>query len=145
MAIIREIIRDKIYIGKLSHNNDLLEELTSLCTQYNITLGWIRAIGAVQKARIAYYDQEKRVYCFSEINKRLEITSLVGNVSLKEGKPLVHAHLTLADKNGNAIGGHLAQGTIVFACEVTIQAFQGDPLIRGFDDTTGLPLWEMGE
>jgi predicted DNA-binding protein with PD1-like motif len=75
----------------------------------------------------------------------LEITSLTGNVSIKDGKPLVHVHVTLADKKGNAFGGHLAEGTIVFACEVCIQVFQGEPLKRGFDKTTGLPLWEMDD
>ena len=141
--MIREIIPVKTYIGKLAHNADLLGELTSLCTKYNITLGRIEALGAVQKARLAYYDQDKKVYEFFEINQHLEITCLVGNVSLKDGKPLVHAHITLADEKGNAFGGHLADGTIVFACEVCIEVFKGDKLIRGFDDTTGLPLWEM--
>jgi len=35
------------------------------------------------------------------------------------------------------------EGTIVFACEFIIEAFDGPPLERGFDETTGLPLWDM--
>lgn len=133
----------KTCIGKLSHNADLLEELNAFCTAHNITHGWIHALGAVKKVRLAYYDQKKQVYRFFTLHRRLEITSLTGNVSLKDGKPMVHAHITLADRKGNAFGGHLAEGTIVFACEVCIQVFQGEALKRGFDKTTGLPLWEM--
>ena len=143
MSKIREIIPAKTYIHRVTHNADLLEELTSLCIQNNITLGRIEGLGAVQKAGLSYYNQDKKVYEFFEINQHLEITCLIGNVSLKDGNPLVHVHITLADNRGNAFGGHLARGTIVFACEVSIQAFEGDKLIRVFDNTTGLPLWEM--
>ncbi|MBN2534995.1 MAG: DNA-binding protein [Spirochaetales bacterium] len=145
MAILKEINPVKTYLGKLSHNTDLLEELTGFCISHNITLGRIDAVGAVQKARLAYYDQENKTYRFFTINRHLEITSLTGNITIKDGKPIVHVHITLADKKGNAFGGHLAEGTIVFACEVCIQVFQGETFKRGFDRTTGLPLWEMGE
>ncbi len=71
-----------------------------------------------------------------------EITKLVGNVSLKEGRPMVHAHVTLADE-GKAFGGHLAPGTVVFACEFIIQVFEGVSLTRSLDAETGLQLWGM--
>ena len=133
------------YIGKLSYGSDLLDELTDICKKKGITLGRIEGLGAVQKARLAYYDQEKKEYQFFELDRRLEITKLVGNISLKEGEPLVHAHVTLADNEGKAYGGHLAPGTIVFACEVIIEAFEGEQLERGFDKETGLPLWDMSK
>jgi predicted DNA-binding protein with PD1-like motif len=132
----------KMYMGKLPHDSDLLGELTAFCTQQNITLGYMTALGAVKKARLAYYDQDRKVYEFFEINRHLEITNLIGNVSLKDNKPIVHAHITLADKEGKAFGGHLAEGTIVFASEVCIQVLSGDALVRGFDEVTRLPLWE---
>jgi uncharacterized protein len=143
MSILKVIEPEKTYIGKLAHNNDLLQELTDFCTVNDITLGRIEAVGAVKKARLAYYDQDKQAYRYFTINRHMEITSLTGNVSLKEGKPIVHAHITLADKKGNAYGGHLAEGTIVYACEVCIQVYQGEPLERGLDRETGLPLWGM--
>ena len=39
-------------------------------------------------------------------------------------------------------GGHLAPGTTVFAAEYVIQAFDGPEFCRGFDEVTGLPLWD---
>lgn len=67
--------------------------------------------------------------------------NLTGNVSIRDGSPLVHAHVSLADYSGNAFGGHLAPGTTVFACEYIIQAFTGETLVREQDSETGLPLW----
>ena len=49
----------------------------------------------------------------------------------------------LADDAGCAFGGHLAPGTIVFACEFCVHVLDGPDLCRGVDDETGLPLWEM--
>ena len=83
------------------------------------------------------------MYRFLEINKNLEISSLTGNVSVRNDKPMVHAHITLSDHNGNAYGGHLAEGTIVFACEFVMDIYDGPQYLRDYDETTGLPLWKM--
>ncbi len=140
--MLKNIKPSKTFIGKLSHGMDLLEELTALCIKENITLGRIEGIGAVQKARVGYYNQAEREYQFIEFNSHLEITNLEGNVSIKDNKPFVHAHVTLADEKGNAFGGHLAQGTVIFACEIILHAFEGLELTRSYDDVTGLPLWQ---
>jgi len=143
MALYEELKPVKTFMGKLEHDGDLIGELTKICHDNKIKLGKVEAIGAVKKARIGYYDQDERKYNFIEIDRHLEITGLVGNVSLKDGKPIIHAHITLADKNGNAFGGHLAEGTIVFACEFYLTSFDGPEYNRGYDEATGLPLWEM--
>ena len=132
-------------MGRLSHGADLLEELTAICKDKNFQLGSIEAIGAVQKAAIEFYDQTKREYQIISINKPLEITNLTGNISIKDGAPFVHAHVTLADASGRACGGHLAAGTIVFACEFILEIFDGATLKREFDQDTGLSLWSMQE
>ncbi|MBF0368333.1 MAG: DNA-binding protein [Magnetococcales bacterium] len=132
---------EKTYMGRLPYGVDLQEELNRICRVNKIKLGRVEAIGAVKKARLGYYDQSDRSYRFVEREQRLEILNLTGNVSIKDGEPFVHAHLTLGDHAGLAFGGHLMPGTIVFACEVIVQKYGGKPLERGFDEQTGLPLW----
>ncbi len=131
-----------ILMGRLPYGADLLASLNQICAEKKITLGRIEAIGAVQEARLQYYDQGKKQYQNLRVKRPLEIVSLVGNVSLKEDHPMVHAHICLADDEGNAFGGHLAPGTIVFACEFTLQLFEGPAFERGHDTQTGLPLWK---
>lgn len=132
----------RVLMGRLPKGADLLESLTDICSRKGIKLGEVRAIGAVSRARIGYYDQTERVYRFLEFNDHLEITSLVGNVSLKDGKPFVHAHVTLADEKGSVFGGHLAEGTLIFAAEYVIREFLSTEIpAREFDDETGLYLW----
>ena len=141
MAMCNEVKLKKSFMGKLNYGSDLLEELTKICQKQDIHLGKVQAIGAVQKARLAYYEQATKEYCPFEIDKNLEIAGLLGNVSIREQKPMIHAHITLADKKGNTYAGHLMPGTIIFACEFIIEAYEGPEHIREYDNQTGLPLW----
>ena len=145
MAKIREVKAVKMFMGKLAHGVDLLEEITKICVEQDICLGSVEALGAVKKARLGYYNQQDQEYCFFDLNQALEITNLTGNISIKDGAPVVHAHVTFSDKEGHAYGGHLAPGTIVFACEVAIHVLDGPEFERGLDQETGLPLWKMNE
>ena len=141
MNTLREATATRRLMGRLAHGDDLLDALTAVCVENHARLGWLSALGAVQKARIGYYDQDAREYRYRDLDRHLEIASLVGNVSLKDGEPMVHAHITLADDEGRAFGGHLARGTIVFACEFCIELLDGPGLCRAHDEQTGLPLW----
>ena len=143
MAKSRQVNNNDTIIGKLSYGCDLLEELTDICIKKNITLGKIEAIGAVQKSCVGFYNQASREYQFLNFDKPSEILNLTGNISMKDNKPFVHAHIILADESGNAYGGHLAPGTITFACEFVIYGFSGAQLKRSMDDETGLPLWSI--
>jgi len=133
----------KLLMGRLAPDTDLLEGLTAACERNGVRLGCVSAIGAVKKARIGYFDQRKGEYVFLELDKDMEVTALAGNVSLKDGKPMVHAHVTLGDSDGRAFGGHLAPGTVVFVCEYVIQALEGGELVRELDPKTGLALWKI--
>jgi predicted DNA-binding protein with PD1-like motif len=129
-------------IGRLAKGEDLLAALTTCAREHGITLGEVQAIGAVSQARVGYYNQAERKYQYIELNDPREILSLTGNISLKDGKPMVHAHITLSGDDGRAVGGHLAEGTLIFACEFAIQEYRSaTALVRQMDDPTGLFLW----
>jgi predicted DNA-binding protein with PD1-like motif len=131
----------RILVGRLAHGSDLLEELTRVAAENVVLAGRVEVIGAVSRARFGYYDQTKREYVYFEREEPLEILALVGNVSLKDRGCFVHAHVTLADEEGRAFGGHLAEGTTVFAAEFRIEELAGVELHRVPDKTTGLALW----
>lgn len=121
----------------------MLEGLRRVCAEKGVKTGRITAIGAVGKARIGYYDQEGGEYIYNQLDCPLEITMLNGNVSLLEGETMVHAHVTLADSEGRAYGGHLALGTEVFACEYFLDVLGDVILRRKPDPETDLSLWDL--
>jgi uncharacterized protein len=129
-------------MGRLKKGDDLVGALTNICQDLGITLGEVKAIGAISRARIGYYHQDTRQYEWLDLARPMEILALEGNISLKDGKPFVHAHVILSDGTGRAFGGHLAEGTIVFATEFVIQELQAErALNRQMDEETGLFLW----
>ncbi|MCY2929334.1 MAG: DNA-binding protein [Planctomycetota bacterium] len=143
MASYRDVTCVRRVMGKCAHEADLLAELTRVCKENGVQLGRVEAIGAVRKARVGYYHQDRREYEFHTFDGPMEIAALVGNVSVKDGEPIVHAHVTLSDATGRAFGGHLAPGTVVFACEFVVEAFDGPEFRRTLDEPTGLPLWNL--
>jgi len=131
-------------LGRLPHEGDLLRSIEDFCRENGITLGVFTALGAVKSARLAYYDQGSREYRGFDVDEPMEMVSCIGNISLRDGQPIVHAHLALSDQEGRAISGHLMPGTPIFACEIFIQELLGEPLVRRQDEETGVPLWQRG-
>jgi predicted DNA-binding protein with PD1-like motif len=133
---------DKELMVRLQHDTDLLRSITELARRRGIEAGSFTAIGALKRARLAYYDQKKHEYREIKIDSPHEIASCTGNISLKDGEPFLHAHVVLADETGNAKAGHLLEG-IVFAAEVHLRQLRGAKLERKYDEVTGLSLWEV--
>lgn len=137
----------RTFIGRLAKGDDLLVALSDVCLKKGIRLGTVRAIGAVARARVGYYDQRRREYAYLDLDGPHELISLEGNVSLKDGKPFIHAHVALMAADGRLVGGHLATGTEVFACEFILQELLAGRLerfTRVYDGETGLYLWPPG-
>lgn len=131
----------RLLMGRLERGDDLLEQLTAFCHQHDIRAGAVWAIGAVERARLGYFDQAAGSYRTREWEQPLEIVSLSGNVSEKEGQPFAHLHAVLADEQGACHGGHLLEGCRVFACEFVVMKLEGEIPRRTTDPATGLALW----
>ena len=131
----------RAFVGRLDPGDDLVEEIEHLCTEHDIRAAWVSVVGAVRHAAFAYYDQEDHRYLELESHEHHEITGFVGNISIRDGRPFLHAHATFCAANGSAVGGHLLPGCVVFAAEVTIREMTGVELVRTPDEVSGLSLW----
>lgn len=131
------------FLGRLPHGRDIITAVTDFCARENIMTGTFSLIGAVSSATLGTYDQKQQVYVTFQREGHLEILSGLGNISLKEGRPFVHAHVVLAEEGGATFGGHLFSETICFAGEIYIRELSGTALERTYDDSTGLMLWNM--
>jgi len=131
----------RIFIGSLPQGGDLINSIEEFCKKALIQMATFSVIGAVSSATIGAYDQKQQVYVTFKEEAPLEIVSCIGNVSLKDGKPFIHAHILLADEQGKTIGGHLFSETIIYAGEINLQELTGKPMERTYDSNTGLMLW----
>ncbi len=136
-----EVKIEKIFMERLKKGEDLLSALSRAASSHGMRLGKVEAIGAVTGATLGFYRQEDKSYETVRLEGGLEIISLIGNISLKEGKPFLHAHVAFGDESGRAFGGHLMEGSEIFACEAVFTVFSGPDLVRLPDEATGLWLW----
>jgi len=140
LSLVHELRPGRCFLCGLDHGSEIVASITALAEALEVETGAVSAIGALQRAEIGYYDQVSHEYKTIEIDHSMEIASLTGNVSIRDGKPFLHAHATLANSEGNLLGGHLQSGT-VFAAEVYLRELVGRPLVRRHDPTTDLYLW----
>ena len=140
MSLVREFGSGRLFLFGLDHDSEIVASITNLAERLGVEAGTVAAIGALKRAEIGYYDQNSHEYRAIEIDRPMEITSLIGNISTRDGKPFLHAHATLADSEGDVRGGHLSSGT-VFAAEVYLQELVGQSPVRRHDPTTDLFLW----
>jgi predicted DNA-binding protein with PD1-like motif len=138
--LVRELKGGRSLLVRLDHGVDLVDQISKLAVAEGIRTGTFSALGALTQAEIAFYDQESHEYSELLVEESSELVSCTGNVSIRDGKPFVHAHVVLADCDGKTIGGHLLHGNI-FAAELFLIELLGEPMVRESDETTGLYLW----
>ncbi|MBM4388669.1 MAG: DNA-binding protein [Deltaproteobacteria bacterium] len=138
---------ERVWMGRFPSGGDLLRTLAEFASENGIQCGVILGIGAVKKACVGFYDQDGKRYERIEFNGDMEILNLTGNISIKEGKPFVHAHIILSDNTGRSFGGHLLEGTEVFVFEYKVFQLNrdGGPLQRELEKGSGLFLWKAEE
>ena len=136
-----EIIRntEQFVMLRLAYGEELREKLENFCAENGIKAAWFTGIGATQKMEIGYANLAKKGYDSTHFSEHMEITSLVGNISLKDSKPFMHAHGTFARHSMELIGGHIMTCIISATCEIKLEKLE-DELNRKHDEFTGLHL-----
>jgi len=130
------------YVCRVPYDSDLLLSLKDLASKLQVRSGWINVFGALRKATLLYYLQEEKRFLKNTFDGPLEIASGIGNISTLNEDTIIHCHVVLAGKDGACHGGHLAEGSPVFAVEVHMSELS-PPVIRKYDEQTGLNLFDI--
>lgn len=113
--------------------------MTSFCEQTKVSLENITGIGACNKAVLGVFDCKAQTHIEKEFTGYYEISSLLGNITNLNGKPLIHIHICLSGSNYSTIGGHLHSATINIIGEIIIDVLDGETG-RFFDSSVGAEL-----
>ncbi|MHB8928838.1 MAG: PPC domain-containing DNA-binding protein [Bacillota bacterium] len=141
--MVKEFKPGRHFMARIDHDADLLKYLEEFAAKNHIKAGHFAVIGAVKSAAIGFYEQKSSRYEVVRFDRHLEIGNCLGNFSIRDGKPAVHAHITLGDEAGRAFTGHLMEGTRIFAGELWATEMPGDTLERVPDEVTKLSLWRF--
>lgn len=124
--------------------DEVIATLRRFAREGSIQGGRFAAIGALQRATVAYWNPESRKYERIEVDEQVEVLSILGDVTVKGGETKIHAHAVLGRRDGSAMGGHLLEGVVFPTVEMHFVDY-GEPLERVRDPETELSLIRIGE
>lgn len=133
---------DNKYIVRIQKNEEVMEQLKLLCQKEKIELGSISGLGAAKEVEIGLFNTETKEYKTTTLNGIFEITSLIGNISTKEGETYLHCHINISDESLQVKGGHLVRAVISATGEIVVTKIQGN-VNRKFDEEIGLNLFSF--
>lgn len=144
-----------MHVQELSHDNaaktivivfDTDEEvaagLLTVAREHRLSAARFTGIGALSSAMLGWYNCETKVYEHIPVREQTEVLSLVGNVSMENDEPKVHAHLVVGKRTGQAFGGHLLQAYVRPTMEVMLVETPAH-LRRVFNRAAGLPMLQL--
>ena len=111
----------KTFILVFETGDELSQGLRDFANQEQLSAASFTAVGALSSLRLGWFSWESKNYEPSvTLDEQVELLSLIGDVVLKDGTPVVHAHAVIGKKDGTAHGGHLLEAHIRPTCEVIL-------------------------
>ncbi len=134
-------IENKI-VFRLEMGEGLMESTQRIATAENVKLASINGIGACSKIEMGYIDLSIKEYVFKTFKGNLEILQATGNITLKDGEPFPHIHISVANEDCKAFGGHLNEAIISATFEGVMQIMDHE-INREFNEDLGLALMNV--
>ena len=144
----------KVLTATIEPDNDLLESIKEIAKNEGISAGIIlSAAGSLKRANLRNVKVVPEHFPIKDIHRLwkvvddrpLEILSLSGNISKKNGGVEIHAHITVSTTiNGKIVvlGGHLVEGNITYVMvEIAIAELKGIKMIRALHPER--KAWEL--
>ena len=131
--------RPKTFAIIFSTGDKVVEGLTEFAKENRLAASQLTGIGAFAEVTLGFFVPDKKSYNKIVLREQLEVLSLVGDITLKDGAPQLHAHVVLGRSDATAHGGHLVEGIVRPTLEVVLTE-SPQHLCRAFDPESGLAL-----
>lgn len=122
--------------------DEVMAGLTAFAQEHGLDGGHFTAIGAFSSATLGFFDIERKEYKKIPIDEQVEVLTLIGDVTLEEGEPKIHAHAVLGLSDGTTRGGHLVSAHVRPTLELILIESPAH-LRRRFDSEAGLALIQL--
>ena len=127
---------------RVDRGEEIVACVKTVCEKEHIAFGSIAGIGAVDHAVIGLYHVAEHKYVSNTFDGELEMTSLLGNATKKDGKTYLHFHAAFAKADGQVVGGHLNEAVVSGTAEIFIQTAPG-VIGRKIGPETGLNIFDF--
>jgi predicted DNA-binding protein with PD1-like motif len=124
----------------LETGDEAMDCLVRFAGEEQLDAASFKAIGAFERATLAFFDWERKEYLPIPVEEQTEVASLTGDIALgPDGKPVVHVHAVLGKRDGSAVAGHLQKGFVRPTLEIVLTENRG-PLRKQVDPESGVAL-----
>ncbi len=131
------------YVIRLVVGERLRPSLEQFFAETNLEGAWVSGLGGASNITLGFYDLGSQEYSWQTVEDLHEITTLTGNFAKNEaGQVVFHLHGTFADKQYQAIGGHIKDLTAGATVELFVHC-TGKPLMRATDPEVGLQVLQL--
>lgn len=93
---------------------------------------------------LGFFDVGAKTYRKTVISEQMEVLSLIGDITLQDADPQIHAHIVVGRADTTTRGGHLIRGIVRPTLEVVLTESPAH-LHRKFNAEFGLALIDVKE
>ena len=130
------------FLLRLEAGEELVESLCNFMRKEQIGCGAVTGLGAVDHARLGFYQVAKQNYLERTFEGEFEVVGLTGTMSWHDGEPFPHIHLMLTDEHFAAFGGHCFAARASATVELFVRAY-AERVERHIDLQIGLHLMDL--
>ena len=124
---------------RIDRGEEIVEQVRAVAEREGIRLASVEALGATDDFTVGVYDVAAKKYDARRFTGAHEIVSLTGTITEKDGAFYQHLHMSAANGDCAAVGGHLNRATVSVTCEMVIRVLSG-AVDRSPDQQTGINL-----
>jgi len=111
-----------VFQTRFSAGDEIMSGLTDLAIKQHITSGYVTGLGGLSGAVLAFGDPKVGAFKKVPITDKCELVSLVGDISERDGKPVVHLHAVVAFADGSTKAGHVMEAHVAPLAEIAVVA-----------------------
>ena len=137
--LVKDTPGEQVYSIIFYKDDEVMSGLTDFAIAHKVSDAHFTAIGAVSGATLAWLDISKKMYRRITVAQQVEVLSLIGDIAVFNGVPIVHMHAVLCKPDGSTIGGHVFE----LISNPTVEVFMTvntTPLVKKADDASGMKL-----
>jgi uncharacterized protein len=110
----------RTYRLTFGQGDEILAGLSEFANTNHIESGYFTGVGGLLAATLGWGDPTNGAFKVIKVDQKCELVSLIGNITLRNGKPFVHAHMVVSLSDGSTRGGHLLDAHVSPFAEIYI-------------------------
>jgi len=141
--LLQEACGERTFAVILNTGEEAMRLLQEFATNERVGAAQATAIGALSRAKLAYFDWDSKQYRPIPVNEQVEVASLVGDIAIgPDGKSSVHVHAVLGRRDGTVLAGHLLEAHVRPTLEIILTESPAH-LCKVKDPESGLALIKL--